>query len=405
MSFARCTVMLSTPCTVAKVTRLLCQLGLVLLAIYVTCSPAFAAAPKFTHCSVTDRALQKGTTIIRTNAPDGQQIFQNSLALPVMKSGDKKLRAYLVWPDGNYGGSPKLWIVHESFVHEGIVSPGAQLRMQSVGAKKATQVAMGRQLSRGDFEIFEIDPAELESQFAGVESLKLHIVDVSDPPRLPSRYAPGEMLNLAALKTEVQVHRSAAQSSDCTPTTVDVPIEVNANEYSECDQISRGELGHISVGAQRFQWQYPLGPSLYLNADRYRFNEERDDAFLASIEKPFVRPHGPLTFRTNLFEKGRTVEMTVVMTADTVRYDVRTKQGEAVLERDALMRLDATGAPIHMVATDTKGKVRLDSTHPANLFTRATAGLIEARGKLVEAQKNPMKNCAPEQSIIVTSGV
>jgi hypothetical protein len=106
--------------------------------------------------------------------------------------------------------------------------------------------------------------------------------------------------------------------------------------------------------------------------------------------------------RALYLEKSGYPSLSFIFTADTVRYEVQARQGEAKLDWPSLMRLDATGSPIHVVAKHPSGKVLADTTLPARLFTTARTTLLDVHAKVMEARKNRMKFCAPQQSIIVT---
>jgi hypothetical protein len=368
--------------------------------------PAFAAAPKFMFCRVNDPSLTEGAAIIKTIHPDGQQIFQSSLALPIMQHGDERLRAFLIWPEDAPMNAPKLWIVHEGFAHKGITIAGSEMRFQPVGGTGATRAVMGKQLSRGDYEIFEIDPAALDARFPGVAALKLHIVENPKTSRLPGYYAPKEVLDLSQLRALMKKHLaalSAKPSADCAPTNEDIPAEINANAYTECTKESRDEYGSATADAWRFRWQYQMAAFGYLDADRTIYSGESDENFLAAMAEPFRGPHGlSLRFVLITYDTGLPPNLNIVMTADTVRYEFEVKQGQANLDRDVVLRLDATAVPIRVVGKRADGKTAFETELPAGLLTKATLSLKSAYTQMIEAQKNPIKNCAPEQSIIVT---
>jgi hypothetical protein len=368
--------------------------------------PALAASPAFTFCRVSDPGLTNGAAIIKTIRADGQQIFQTSLALPIMQHGDERLRAFLVWPDDVPMNAPKLWIVHESLVHKGITVVGSEMRMQPVGGTAAMRAVMGKQLSRGDYEIFEIDPVALDARFPGVDALKLHIVENPKISRLAGYYAPKEVLYLGQLRALLKQHLAALAAkptSACVPTKETMPIEIDANKYTECTQQSSGENGHVTVSQWRYWWQYQVGAFGFLEGDRTIYSDESDEKFLAAMADPFRGPHGLyLRFVSKFDDKGRPLPLTIVMTADTVRYEFETKQGQAKLDREAVLRLDATAVPIRVVGTGAGGKTLFDTELPAGLFSIAATDLKAASAKLNEAQKNSIKNCAPETSIIVT---
>jgi hypothetical protein len=365
--------------------------------------PALAASPAFTFCRVSDPGLTNGAAIIKTIRADGQQIFQTSLALPIMQHGDERLRAFLVWPDDVPMDAPKLWIVHEGYTHKGIAVVGSEMRMKPVGGTAAMRAVMGKQLSRGDYEIFEIDPVALDTRFPGVDALKLHIVENPKISRLPGYYVPKEVLNLGQLRALLQMHLAALAAkpaSACVPTTENIPAEIDANNYTDCTQQSSGENGCVAVDQLRYSWQYQLGAFGYLDGDRTIYSGEADEEFHAAMADPFRGPRGlQLRFVSKIYENPPS---TIVMTADTVRYEFAVRQGQAKLDREALLRLDAAAVPIRVVGKRADGKTAFDTELPAGLFGKAGVSLKANNAKLIEAQKNPIKNCAPWASIIVT---
>jgi hypothetical protein len=365
-----------------------------------------ATAPSQRLCRVDNPKLPKGAALIKTFAADGKQQFQSSLAISVMKHGDKKLRVFLVWPDGTPSALPKLWIVHEDFSHEGIVTQMSQLRVQPLGGHRVAEKIIGRQMSRGDYQIFEVDPGELGALFAGEAALTIRIVDVGPGRALPREYGVKEEINLAQLQTEIASHAAVSRESaamPCTTAVGNIPAEVDAREYTDCAVNISNETGIYNASEYRFWWQLSFGQVAYLNADRMIYSDEDAEAFLALMADPFASPNGiSVDLGTSYFEKSGYPTLSFIFTADTVRYEVQSRQGEAKLDWPSLMRLDATGSLIRVVAKHPSGKVLADTTLPARLFRTARATLIDVRAKVMEASKNRMKFCAPQQSIIVT---
>ncbi len=377
------------------------------------CAFLIAALPSLAHadiaervCRVDDKRLPKGAALIKTFGEDGTLHFQSSLVLPVMKHGEERLKAFVVWGEGAASDAPKIWIVHD-FIDHGIVTGNSQLRMKPVGGRKESEAAIGRQMTRGSFEIFEIDPAELSANFGAATALKLRFVDLGPGKRLPHQYDVTEELNLEQLHVEIAAHLAVARGSAAFPcVAVDdlaVPPVIDARNYDECSIVISDETGYFSVDEYRFWWQGKITPGAYFEAQRTMYSDEGPDAFLANMADPFSGKMGiSIEFRLSLVQLSRNFPETFVFTADTVRYEVRVRQGQAVLDRDALWRLDATGALVNLTATDARGKKQLDTKLDARFLSNAKAKLLDMRAKLLVAREDRMKYCAPAQAIIIT---
>lgn len=372
------------------------------------------APPQYRACAVPAESMQAPVGLVRYSAPDPAIAFSATTEAGLSLTRRPAFSAYLT----RHGqqGKWRLWLLRDYFDGD-FIPPDASLRF---GGAMGAQLAL-EQRTKGDWQIFDIDPAQLLAAFPGVDRINYTVVGPPSQSGRPGRTHVAAKLDLARLRALLEwveaLDRRAADPATSCAVPPPMPEALDPRKYDDCRAEQPGRP-FASVwwdqGSVRVSWQYRLGNAedayAFLNA-LWNFPEGKEqDAVISGEGGRRIGFAVPLAVNPDyygLMKKGRLkpddqLNMRVRISGDWGSREMTLRSANSRLPPDLVTAIAESKMATRFSILAPSGTLLQDYEFPAGVLDQAERNVGGQIEDLRHMLTDPLEHCEPQMSIIIT---